>query len=383
MTAPRKMPIGIQDFEDLRRKGFVYVDKTAFVWKLVTEGKPYFLSRPRRFGKSLLLTTLKAYFLGKKDLFEGLAIADLETEWREYPVLHLDFNPSRYDSVKSLNVFIANWLEKAEKGYKLPSKDDPVEIRFQNLIEGIYGKTGRQLVVLVDEYDKALLESLGDEKLNGELRSILKPFYGVLKSADAALRFVMLSGVTRFPKVSVFSDLNQLKEIGMYEAYAAVCGITEKELLGNFKPELEALAEKNGEGFEETLSAVRRSFNGYLFSKDGERVYNPFSLLSTFDNKDIQYYWFATGTPAFLFKELERTRFDLLQFGGTIEIPESEINDYQPGDMKAAPLLYQSGYLTIKSYDKEIRAYKLGFPNEEVKYGFLNNLWRRTVPQYK
>jgi hypothetical protein len=379
-TAPRKMPIGIQDFEDLRRKGFVYVDKTAFVWKLATEGKPYFLSRPRRFGKSLLLTTLKAYFLGKKDLFDGLAIADLETEWREYPVLHLDFNPSRCDSVKSLNVFIANWLEKTEKNYKLPAKDDPVEIRFQNLIEGIYEKTNRQLVVLVDEYDKALLESLEDEKLTGELRSVLKPFSGVLKSADAVLRFVMLSGVTRFPKVSVFSELNQLKEIGMYEAYAAVCGITEKELLKNFKPELEALAEKNGESFEETLSAVRRGFNGYLFSKDGESVYNPFSLLNTFDNKDIQYYWFATGTPTFLFKELERTKFDLLQFGGTVEIPESEISDYRPGSMKAAPLLYQTGYLTIKSYDKEIRAYKLGFPNEEVKYGFLNNLCKYLFP---
>jgi hypothetical protein len=203
-------------------------------------------------------------------------------------------------------------LIKRERDYGLPVKADPIEIRFQNLIEGIYGKTGGQVVVLVDEYDKALPESLGDERLNTELRSLLKPFYGVLKSADAVLRFVMLSGVTRFPKVSIFSDLNQLKEIGMYEAYAAVCGITESELVRDFKPELEALAEKNGESFEEALEAVRRSFNGYLFSKGGESVYNPFSLLNTFDNKDIQYYWFATGTPTFLFKELERTNFDLL-----------------------------------------------------------------------
>jgi hypothetical protein len=375
----RKMPIGIQDFEDLRRKGFVYVDKTAFVWKLATEGKPYFLSRPRRFGKSLLLTTLKAYFLGKKELFDGLAIADLETGWREYPVLHLDFNPSRYDSVESANIFIVNWLEKNEKVYGLPVKNDPVEIRFQNLIEGIYGKTGLQTVVLVDEYDKPLLESMGDEKLNAELRSLLKSFYGVLKSADAILRFVMLTGVTRFPKVSVFSDLNQLKEIGMYEAYASVCGITESELLRNFKPELEALAEKNG-GFEAALNAVRRGFNGYRFSKGGESVYNPFSLLNTFDNKDIQYYWFATGTPAFLFEELERTNFDILQFNGALEITEPELNDYRPGDMNPAPLLYQSGYLTITGYNPETRAYSLGFPNDEVTYGFLNSLCRRLFP---
>jgi hypothetical protein len=376
----RKMPIGIQDFEDLRRNGYVYVDKTALVWKLVTEGKPYFLSRPRRFGKSLLLTTLKAYFQGKKELFEGLALARLETEWKEYPIVHLDFNPSRYDSVSSLNYFVADCLEKIEKKYDLPSKGGPIENRFRNLIEGMYEKTGRQVAVLIDEYDKPLLESMDHESLNAELRAALKPFYGVLKSADAALRFVMLTGVTRFSKVSIFSDLNQLREIGMSEAYAALCGITEGELLETFKPELEGLAQKNGETFEQTLEAVRRSFNGYRFAKNSESVYNPFSVLNTFANRDIHYYWFATGTPAFLFRELERTKFEIIRFREEIEVSESEIYDYRPGDETPIPLLYQSGYLTITGYDRETHTYNVGFPNEEVRYGFLNNLYRYLFP---
>ncbi|MDR2444388.1 MAG: ATP-binding protein [Spirochaetaceae bacterium] len=379
VKALRKMPIGIQDFEDLRTKGYVYVDKTAYVWKLVTESKPYFLSRPRRFGKSLLLTTLKAYFQGKKELFDGLAIAGLETEWLEYPVLHLDFNPLRYDSVSSLNDFVANLLKQLESEYELPAGNDRIEIRFQNLINDIYKKTGRQVVVLIDEYDKPLLESLGDEKLNADLRATLKPFYGVLKSADAALRFVMLTGVTRFSKVSVFSDLNQLNEIGMDTAFSCICGITENELLENFEPELEALAEANGESFEETLSAMRKNFNGYRFTKKNERVYNPFSLLNTFFKQDIQYYWFATGTPTFLFTELERTGFDVQQFNGDITVSEIKINDYQPGDTNPVPLLYQTGYLTITGFNARKRRYNLGFPNEEVKYGFLGNLLPRYI----
>jgi hypothetical protein len=376
----RKMPIGIQDFEDLRRKGFVYVDKTEYVWKLVTEGKPYFLSRPRRFGKSLLLTTLKAYFQGKKELFDGLAIANLETEWREYPVIHLDFNPSGYGSEASLNNFVADRLDKMEKSFGLPSEDGSIATRFQNLIEGVCQKTGKQAVVLVDEYDKPLLESMGNENLNAELRAVLKPFYGALKSADAALRFVMLTGVTRFSKVSIFSDLNQLNEIGLDAAFSGVCGITENELLANFTPELEALARANGESFDGTLVAMRKNFNGYRFSKNSESVFNPFSVLNTFYKQDIQYYWFATGTPTFLFSELNRTEFDLRQFESGVEVPEAAVNDYRPGDLSPVPLLYQSGYLTITGYDRETRSYTLGFPNGEVKYGFLNNLYDYFFP---
>jgi hypothetical protein len=286
--------------------------------------------------------------------------------------------------VASLNYFIADCLKKMEREYDLPGPDyppdHPIAIRFKHLIEGIHEKTGRQVVVLVDEYDKPLLESMGEEKLNAELRAALKPFYGVLKSADASLRFVMLTGVTRFSKVSIFSDLNQLKEIGMNKNYAAVCGITEKELLENFRPELEALALENGESFEETVGAIRRNFDGYHFCENSEGVFNPFSLLNTFDNRKINYYWFATGTPTFLFRELERTEFDITQFKDKIEMPESAINDYQPGDATPVPLLYQSGYLTITGYDKEIRAYSLGFPNEEVQYGFLNNLYKYLFP---
>jgi hypothetical protein len=375
------MPIGIQDFEDLRRNAYIYVDKTAYVWRLVTEGKPYFLSRPRRFGKSLLLSTLKAYFQGKKELFEGLAIAKLETEWLQYPVLYLDFNSTSYATVEGLNEILNYSVGSWEKTWGLETSIEAAALRFKTLIEGIYRVTGRQVVVLVDEYDKPLLESMEDEKLNAALRAGLKPFYGVLKSADAALRFVMLMGVTRFSKVSIFSDLNQLREIGLTEKYAAVCGITETELQDYFTPELEALAKKNGESFEETLELVRRNFNGYHFYKNGESVYNPFSLLNTFGNGDIRYYWFTTGTPVFLFGELKRAEFDITRLDNGIEIDEFAINDYQSEDANPVPLLYQSGYLTITGFDKNMRSYRLGFPNEEIKYGFLENLFKYFFPR--
>jgi hypothetical protein len=221
---------------------------------------------------------------------------------------------------------------------------------------------------------------MGNDTLNAELRAVLKPFYGVLKSADAALRFVMLTGVTRFSKVSIFSDLNQLKEIGMNENYAGICGITERELLDNFRPEMEMLAKRMEKSFEETLDLVRRNFDGYHFRENSEGVYNPFSLLNTFDNRKIDFYWFATGTPTFLFKELERTEFDVTQFNGGIKIDEMEINNYQPGTMNPVPLLYQSGYLTIAGYDARKRRYNLDFPNEEVKYGFMSSLLPYYIP---
>jgi hypothetical protein len=240
-------------------------------------------------------------------------------------VLHLDFNSSRYDSVAALNHFAADCLCKIEREYGLPPVEDSIGIRFNHLITRLHAETGKQVVVFVDEYDKPLLESMSDEKLNAELRAALKPFYGVLKSADAALRFVMLTGVTRFSKVSIFSDLNQLREIGTNENYAGVCGITERELLANFRPEMEALAEANGESFDGMLTVMRENFNGYRFAKNSESVYNPFSVLNMFARRDIQYYWFATATPTFLFDELKRTEFDPRLFDGGIEIPEAGV----------------------------------------------------------
>jgi hypothetical protein len=222
---------------------------------------------------------------------------------------------------------------------------------------------------------------MGDEKLNAALRAALKPFYGVLKSADAALRFVMLTGVTRFSKVSIFSDMNQLNEIGFSRDYAGICGMTENELINYFTPELNVLAAENNESFEETLSKIRGSFNGYRFARDGESVYNPFSVLNTFNKREIQYYWFATGTPTFLFGELKRTGFDITRFDNKIEIDEFAINDYKSGDWDTVPLLYQSGYLTITGFDRDMRSYRLGFPNEEVKYGFLENLFKYLFPE--
>jgi hypothetical protein len=376
----RKMPIGIQDFEKLRKNGCMYVDKTAYIWKMVNESTPYFLSRPRRFGKSLFLSTLKAYFLGKKELFEGLAIADYEKEWAEYPVFYLDFNPAAYDSAASMEALIVSCLKNMETRYAVPSEPEPVAMRFKNLIERVFEKTGKQVVILIDEYDKPLLESMNNQTLNEEVRAALKSFYGAIKSADACIRFTMLTGVTRFSKVSVFSDLNNLNEIGMDRAFAGICGITETELLDNFSPEMRSLAEENGGTFEEMLAKMRKNFNGYHFARNSDGVYNPFSVLNTFYKLDFNYYWFATGTPTFLFNELLRTNYNILQFKDGIALDAESIANYQPGNATPVPLLYQSGYLTITGYEKETGFYNLGFPNEEVKYGFLNNLLAFLVP---
>jgi hypothetical protein len=386
---PRKLPIGIQDFEKLRTSGYVYVDKTAWVYRLASEGNPYFLSRPRRFGKSLLLSTLKAYFLGKRELFEEaegrprLAVADLETKWIEYPVFHIDLNVAKYDSPAALDSAFGANLRPLEEQWGRNPEEDLSSVRFLGLIKRASEKSGRKVAVLIDEYDKPLLETMEDPALNEEIRKGLKAFYGVLKTADPWLRFVFLTGVTKFSQVSVFSDLNQLRDISLDEAYAEVCGISGRELTATFEPELRALAEKNGLSYDEALAGMRKRFNGYHFSgygdmAEGSGVYNPFSVLNTFASGRFQYYWFQTGTPTFLIKLLQKADFDLRDFGGGISIPARFINDYRIQGGSPVPILYQSGYLTIKGYDSRMDKYILGFPNEEVEYGFLEAL----IPHY-
>ncbi|MDR1340591.1 MAG: AAA family ATPase, partial [Prevotellaceae bacterium] len=267
MNTARKLPVGIQDFEDLRENGFIYVDKTEYVYRLATQGKPYFLSRPRRFGKSLFLSTLKAYFEGKRELFEGLKIAALEKDWIKYPVIYLDFNKSEYSDAQTLEMVLDNILRKYEKEYSMQNITAKLSIRFDNLIEEIHEKTGQKVVVLVDEYDRSLVNTMDRPDVNEQIRDILKGFYGVLKGADAHLRFVFLTGVTKFSKVSIFSDLNQLKDISMSEQYAGICGISETELIRGFEPELQALAAKRGLTRDETFVEVKKRYDGYHFAK--------------------------------------------------------------------------------------------------------------------
>ena len=374
----RKLPIGIQTFEKIRKENYLYVDKTALVGKMVSTSIPYFLSRPRRFGKSLLISTFEAYFLGRKDLFEGLAISQMEVDWQVYPVFHIDLNARKYDSPADLIAMLNQHLEKWEAIYGTEKQDRQPEERFAYIIERACVQTGKQVVVLVDEYDKPLLQALDNLPLFEEYRKMLKAFYGVLKSADRYLRFVFLTGVTKFSQVSVFSDLNQLNDISMKPPYATVCGITRQELVDTFTPELKNLSEANQLTFEETLQKMAATYDGYHFCEFAEGVFNPFSVLNSFDGCKFDSYWFQTGTPTFLVELLQKSEYDLRTLLSGIEVPVSSFAEYKMDVNNPIPLIYQSGYLTIKDYDREFQNYLLDFPNDEVRYGFMNFL----VPFY-
>jgi len=384
----RKIPIGIQSFEDLRRKNFLYVDKTLYAFKLANLGKVYFLSRPRRFGKSLFLSTLKAYFLGQKELFKGLYIEKAEEKraeiekneaWGEYPVFYLDFNVGRYDLDGALAESLDYFLKKEEKIYGLKNEGDSFGKRFQSLIETAYNKTGKQAVILVDEYDKPLLQTMGvNEALNEEYRNTLKAFYSVIKTCDQYIRFAFLTGVAKFSKVSIFSDLNNLQDISMLNDYAEICGLTQAEIEKTFKPEIERLAKNTKNSYDKMLEELKKRYDGYKFSVVGESVYNPFSILNTFNSGELKNYWFATGTPTFLVNYLKDAYYNVPDLDGNVEINETGIELYRADAKNPLPILFQSGYLTIKEYIEDVNMYRLGFPNDEVRYGFLENL----VPAY-
>ena len=374
----RKLPIGIQTFEDIRKEGYLYVDKTELVWRMANTGKPYFLSRPRRFGKSLLLSTFEAYFEGRKELFEGLAIEKLEKEWNTYPVLHLDLNAEKYDSPKGLHAILSNHLTQWEAKYGKGDDELTLSNRFMGVIRRAAESTGKNVVVLIDEYDKPLLQAMRNEPLLSEFRDTLKAFYGVLKSADRYLRFAFLTGVTKFAQVSVFSDLNQLQDISLWYDYATVCGITKEELTAVFRPELEVLGKVSELSYEETVDEMTRLYDGYLFHPAGEGVFNPFSVLNALKAKEFNDYWFQTGTPTFLVELLKQSDYDLRVLIDGVEASSAAFSEYRADAENPIPLIYQSGYLTIKEYDKRFKVYRLGFPNDEVKYGFLRFL----IPYY-
>ena len=379
MSERRNLPIGIQTFEDIRRNNYVYVDKTDFVGKLAYNGKPYFLSRPRRFGKSLFLSTLRSYFEGRRDLFEGLAISKTETEWKQYPVLYFDFTGKNYASADDLRANLDDILSGYEAIYGKNTESSDVEIRFRNLIKAAHGKTGSQVVVLVDEYDKPLLQNVTNESIEDEIRALLKGFYGNLKGEDAHIRFVFITGVTRFDKVSIFSDLNNLRDISLAEEFTGICGITQQELEADFIPEVERMGEKNGISKEECLAELKKNYDGYHFSKDTKTdIYNPFSLLNAFSESDFGSYWFGTGTPTFLTKMMLDIQFDYRLLEEGIDVDTRSLEEYRLNASEPVPLLYQSGYLTIRSYEKEFKSYTIALPNEEVKYG----MYKRLLPLY-
>ena len=384
MSEPQRiMPIGTQDFQVLREKGFVYVDKTQYVYQLVSQSRVCFLSRPRRFGKSLFLSTLEAYFLGKKDLFAGLYLEKAEEElavrekreaWIEYPVLYLDFNGSNYKEAESLAITINNHLAVWETIYGALASEQDYSTRFWGIIRRAYEKTGCQVVVLIDEYDKPLLDTIDNPELNEVYRNILKAFYSVIKSTDQYIRFAFLTGVTRFSKVSVFSGLNNLKDLSLRNDFAGICGITETELEAVFKPEIMALASNLDLSYAEALAALKKRYDGYLFARRGENVYNPFSLLNAFDAKTFSDYWYATGTPTFLVQYLKKAHYNIPDLENNVRIDAANLEANSADTNTPLLILFQAGYLTIKEYIAERNIYRLGFPNDEVRYGFMKNL---------
>ena len=368
-----KYPIGIQSFPDIRERGFVYVDKTAYVYRMALMGKFYFLSRPRRFGKSLLVSTMEAYFLGRKELFKGLAIGKLETEWVKYPVLHLDLSTGKYDKEADLDDFLNDSLAQWEQVYGSSPTEVNAELRFKGIIRRAYEQTGKQVVVLVDEYDKPLLATIDNKPLHEAYRNTLKAFFSVLKSLDACIRFGFITGVSKFSHVSIFSDLNNPDDISMDPRYVDICGISEKELDAYFDESIHELADANGMTYEEACGKLRQQYDGYHFRENSIGIYNPFSLLNTFAKGIFNDYWFATGTPTFLVKLLQSKNYKLGDLEGK-KVMSDMLTAPATSASNPIPVLYQSGYLTIKDYDRNMRIYTLGFPNEEVERGFLNFL---------
>lgn len=372
-------PIGIQNFEKIRTEDFLYVDKTAEIYKLAKEGRYYFLSRPRRFGKSLLVSTMEAYFSGRKELFSGLAIEKLEAEWKQHPVLHLDLSGVSYTDESVLERVLSDKLAKWETLYGAVNTSDILGLRFKEVIEAAYNKTGNQVAILIDEYDKPIIDNLGNEPTLSHLRSTLQGFYSVMKSMDARIRFGFLTGVTKIGKMSVFSGLNNLNDISMIPDYVDICGVSESELHEYFDESISELSSVNEMSKEECYVKLKSMYDGYHFCEDSIGIYNPFSLLNTFQNKKFREYWFETGTPGFLVEVMRKTSFDVT----TLENQAVDSTLMSNADAifeNPVPYLFQSGYLTITGYNDMFRLYQLGFPNQEVKNGFLNCLLKYYVP---
>ena len=388
MDTPRRMPLGTQDFELLRSNGDLYVDKTQYIEKLFALGRVFFLSRPHRFGKSLFLSTLKAYFEGKKELFDGLYIAKIEVElarqqkrepWEARPVLYFDLNAKNYKNSDTLPNSLSAQLLDFEQLYNVERTENDPENRFIKLIKTLYRETGKRVVILVDEYDKPLLETIENEELNQANRAMLRAFYEVIKQCDGAIHFALLTGITKFSKTTLFSSVNNLNDISLLDEFAGVCGFTEQELEQHLTPEIEALATAQKSSVEKTLETLKKKYDGYCFASSGEHVYNPFSLLNVLAKKNYGYYWFETATPTYLVNYIKRKQEFIPEFDKDLSIGVNAVQDFRYNDDDAiVPLLFQSGYLTIKKYLTSANLLRLGYPNEEVRFGFLEEL----IPHY-
>ena len=348
----RLYPVGIQNFEKIRKDGYIYVDKTALLYQLVKTGQYYFLSRPRRFGKSLMISTLEAYFTGKRELFKGLDMERLEKDWTVYPVLHMDLNTRNYFDYESLVGILSQNLEEWEKLYGDEKKDRVPEERFMYVIKRACEKTGHKVVILIDEYDKPILQTISKPELQTEYRNTLKAFYGALKSCDGYIRFAMLTGVTKFSKVSVFSDLNNLMDISMDRRYAELCGISDAELHKYFEEDIHALADELGTDYAHACELLKVNYDGYHFCYKSAGMYNPFSLLNTFAKRQIGSYWFETGTPTYLVELMKLHHYNVEEIEHIVT-SGPVLDSIDAASTDPVPVIYQSGYLTIKDYNAE------------------------------
>ena len=372
-------PIGIQSFEEIRNSDYVYVDKTTLIYQMVSKGKYYFLSRPRRFGKSLLVSTMEAYYSGRKDLFEGLAMESLEKDWTEYPVLHLDLTGSSYTDISHLKVSLDQYLRKWESLYDVTPMSEDVSSRFKDIIDAAYLKTGQKVVILIDEYEKPIIDNIDNPELMEQFRRELQGFYSVIKGKDNAIRFAFLTGVTKLGKMSIFSGLNNLNDISMDARYSDICGISEQELKSYFSESVKTLAEVNGLSVEECYEKLASMYDGYHFSENSIGVYNPFSLLNTFNSGKFRMYWFETGTPTFLVRYLKQGNYNLDNISrNDVSLETLTGSNY----VSPAPitLMYQAGYLTIRGFNPDFFTYNLDYPNEEVKRGFMHSLSQLFAP---
>ena len=377
--ARKLYPIGIQTFERIRKEDKFYVDKTEYIYRMThTDGTYFFLSRPRRFGKSLLVSTFQSYFEGKKELFEGLAIEKLEKEWNEYPVLHFDLSKGKHMEKELLNRYLMDIIEKQEARFDCKSNKIDVNIRLDDLINAVYQKTGKQVVVLIDEYDAPLLDVAHEKEKLDELRNTMRNFYSPLKGNESMLRFVFMTGITKFSQLSIFSELNNIKNVSMDEPYAGICGITKEELLTQMSDDIDALAGHLELSREETIQELKDHYDGYHFCWPSSDVFNPYSLLNCFADGRMDDYWFGSGTPTYLINMMRKYEFLPVDLGETIEVGKKDFDAPTETMTTIVPLLYQSGYVTIKGYDKPTKLYLLALPNQEIRVGLYGSL----LPHY-
>ena len=377
--ATKLYPIGMQTFSEIREEDFLYVDKTEFIYRMThTSGKYFFLNRPRRFGKSLLVSTFESYFEGKKELFKGLAIEKLEKEWTKYPVLHFSLAGGKHMEKDQLVRYLLYILEKNEKKFGVIKDSPDPNVRMLNLIETVYEQTGQKVVVLIDEYDAPLLDVVHEDTSLGVLREVMRNFYSPLKDSDRMLRFVFLTGITKFSQLSIFSELNNITNVSMHQEYAGICGITKEELLDKFDEDIDVLAGRLGLTHEQALSKLKENYDGYHFTWPSSDIFNPYSLLNCLAEGQMNSYWFGSGTPTYLLNMMRKYDFTPIDLGEQMDASKDDFDAATETMTTIMPLLYQSGYITIKNYDPETELYTLALPNKEVRIG----LYRSMLPHY-